>query len=376
MKARALWIAALLVLCSGAVSAQDLTGDWQGALSIGTRQLRLIVHIEKGDGGAWKATLASIDQRPDRGATMAADSVTLAGTSFKLAIAGLRATYDGTVVEDGNSILGTWSQGLPAPLTLARATPETAWKDPSPHSVQFVTADRDVKLEVLDWGGPSTGSPRTLVLVPGLGNTAHIFDVLALKLTARYHVFGVTRRGFGASSAPVSGYGADRLGDDVLAVIDALKISKPVLTGHSLGGEELSSIGSRYPEKTAGLIYLDAGYSYAFFTPGLEPFPPPPTTPLPPITGAIMGGTQKYTRIPVPILAIYALPHAQGPVANAAAQAEAEARDQKGEAQAKAFEAGLPTARVVRIPRANHYVFLSNEADVLREMDAFIAGLK
>jgi len=74
-------------------------------------------------------------------------------------------------------------------------------------------------------------------------------------------VIGVTRRGFGDSSAPASGYGADRLGDDVLAVIDALKISKPVLAGHSLGGEELSSIGSRYPERVAGLIYLDAGYS-------------------------------------------------------------------------------------------------------------------
>src|SRR5215813_13534099 len=72
------------------------------------------------------------------------------------------------------------------------------------------------------------------------------------------------RGGFGASSVPASGYGADRLGDDVLAVINTLKISKPVLAGHSLGGEELSSIGTRHPEKVAGLIYLDAGYSYAF----------------------------------------------------------------------------------------------------------------
>ena len=123
------------------------------------------------------------------------------------------------------------------------------------------------------------------------------------------------------------------------------------------------------------MIYLDAGYSYAFYAPGIDPFPPPPTTKLPPIIEGIMTGTQKYTRIPVPILAIYALPHDPGPAASAAMRAEGEARDQKGEAQAKAFETGLPTARVVRIPRANHYVFLSNEADVLREMETFIAGL-
>jgi pimeloyl-ACP methyl ester carboxylesterase len=43
--------------------------------------------------------------------------------------------------------------------------------------------------------------------------------------------------------------------------------------------------------------------------------------------------------------------------------------------QAKAFESGVPSARVVQLPHANHCVFLSNEADVLREMRAFLAGL-
>ena len=373
---RRLWMAALLFICSHVVSAQDLKGDWQGALSVGPRQLRLILHVDKAADTAWKATLASIDQSPDWGAGTPVDSVTVSGSSFKFAIAALRGTYDGTIAADGNSIEGTWTQGGSLPLTLTRATAETAWKDPAHHSVQFVTVDPDVKLEVVDWGGPASG--RTVVLVPGLGNTAHIFDVVAPKLTEHYHVLGVTRRGFGASSAPTSGYGGDRLGDDVLAVIEKLAISKPVLAGHSLGGEELSSIGSRYPEKVAGLIYLDAGYSYAFYAPGVAPFPepPPPNAPMPPVIRDIMAGTQQYTKIPVPILAIYALPHDPGPAATAAMRAQMEQGDVKGEAQAKAFENGLPTAHVVRIPRANHYVFQSNEADVLREMDAFIGGLK
>jgi pimeloyl-ACP methyl ester carboxylesterase len=45
------------------------------------------------------------------------------------------------------------------------------------------------------------------------------------------------------------------------------------------------------------------------------------------------------------------------------------------ERQAKAIEDGLPSARVVRLPGANHYVFLSNEDDVLREMRAFLGRL-
>ena len=97
------------------------------------------------------------------------------------------------------------------------------WHDPSPHSIQFVSVDDNVKLELLDWGG----SGRPVVLLAGLGNDAHVFDKFALKLTAAFHVYGITRRGFGASSAPSAGYSADRLGDDVLAVIDSLKLNRP-----------------------------------------------------------------------------------------------------------------------------------------------------
>jgi non-heme chloroperoxidase len=44
--------------------------------------------------------------------------------------------------------------------------------------------------------------------------------------------------------------------------------------------------------------------------------------------------------------------------------------------QAKAIEEEIPGARVVQLPRANHYVFLSNEADVLREIRAFLGRLR
>jgi pimeloyl-ACP methyl ester carboxylesterase len=94
------------------------------------------------------------------------------------------------------------------------------------------------------------------------------FDSFAPEFASHFHVYGITRRGFGASSKPApddDNYSADRLGDDVLAVMSALKLERPILVGHSLAGEELSSIGSRYPEKVAALIYLDAGYGYALF---------------------------------------------------------------------------------------------------------------
>jgi len=140
---------------------------------------------------------------------------------------------------------GSWFQG------------ETALK------TQFVEVQPDVKLEVLDWGG--TG--RNLVLLAGLGNTAHVFDSLGPKLAAHYHVIGITRRGFGQSSAPQTGYDPRRLGDDFVAVIAALHVTDPVLVGHSIAGEELSAISTYHQGRAAGLVYLDAGAPFALYNP-------------------------------------------------------------------------------------------------------------
>ena len=408
--------------------AQDISGDWQGNLEAGAQELRILLEIAKSDNGEWTATMLSIDQSPDRGAGVPVTSFSLNGSSIQFAIGAVGGSYDGKLSADGTSISGTWTQGRPLLLEFRRATKETAWLDPSPHRAQFIAVENNIKLEVLDWGG--LGGP--LVLLAGLGNTAHVFDKFAPKLSSAYHVYGITRRGFGASSAPMpSGdamYSADRLGDDVLAVLAALKLNRPVLAGHSLGGEELSSVGSRHPERVAGLIYLDAGYAYAYYDrsrgdlgidlidlrkkleqlqpgkglqdprhlieellattlPGFErdlkemqknlAEAPPAQPALPPITRAIMSGMQKYTDIRVPVLAIYAVPHATGqPFKDDAARLAAEARDEAATgAQAKALESGVPSARVVRLPHANHYVFFSNEADVLREMNAFLGSL-
>jgi hypothetical protein len=115
----------------------------------------------------------------------------------------------------------------------------------------------------------------------------------------------------------------------------------------------------------------------------LEGAPPPP--PQPPASGgfspaeAILSGAQKYTEVPVPVLAIYALPRRMGPEmgTDPAARAAAQARQLAvAGAQVKAFETGIPSARVVRLPDADHLVFRSNEADVLREMNSFIGTLK
>jgi non-heme chloroperoxidase len=300
----------------------------------------------------------------------------------------------------------------------------SAQTDSSPHKVQFVTAEEGVQLEVLDWGG----SGRPLIFLAGAGDTAHRFDGFAPQFTAHHHVYGIARRGSGASSkpAPANGnYSADHLGDDVLAVMKALQIDRPVLVGHSIAGQELSSIGSRFPEKVSGLIYLDAATGFAFYDPAHPPIEiemndikkrideieaggvdeqkklleleaavarfetvlhqsnlavanMPPLPPRSPIGAAMNFGMQKYTSIPVPVLAIYACPHNWDrlPDDGAGRKAALIADDKvRCTAWADNFKHGVPSARIVMIPNADHYVYLSNEAQVATEINAFLASL-
>jgi pimeloyl-ACP methyl ester carboxylesterase len=310
--------------------------------------------------------VVSVDQNPaDWGSGNLANTASFEGNAFKFAVDGLKANYDGTLSADGNSITGTFSQGTSLPLDLARATKENAWRDPARHADQFITVDNDVRLEVLDFGG--SGPP--LVLLAGLGNTAHIFDRFAPKLTDQFHVYALTRRGFGASSMPGSGYSADRLGDDVLNALEALTLNRPFVAGHSVAGEELSSIGSRHPEKVAGLIYLDAAYSYAIHDPSCTtPRIPPPSTDSPKSVGAaIQTGTQRYTDIKSPALALVAAPkEGEQPATDA---------ERGREGCATAFAKLVPSSRVVRLPGATHFVFISKEAEVLSEIRDFAKGL-
>ena len=356
------FLGALLSLVS--LQARDIAGDWQGTLGEGTNdKIRFLLRIANVR-NAWTATLFSIDQTTDWGAGQPLTSITLQGATFKFKVDAPDqkdfGAFEGTVNPSGASIKGFWIQGgYRQPITFNRATAKTVWKDPSQHTIRFVTVGAGVKLEVLDWGGPG----RPVLLLAGNGNTAHVFDPLASKLAASYHVYGLTRRGFGASSKPPSGYDADRLADDVLEAMDALKLNKPVLIGHSIAGGELSSIGSRHAGKVAGLIYLDSGYSYAYYDPTLRDAELAGLvySSLQPSERAVYEGRRKYTRIHGPVLAIYAF----GDKPDLAL----------AEAQANAFEKGVPGARVLRFPKAPHYIFLAEEAAVLREIRSFIATL-
>jgi non-heme chloroperoxidase len=311
------------------------------------------------------------------------------------------------------------------------AQPIAGQQDSSPHRVTMVAAERGVSLEVLDWGG--TGRP--IVLLAGLGNTAHVFDEFASRLTPLGHVYGITRRGYGKSSVPAQGYDADRLADDVLAVLDALKLERPVLVGHSIAGEELSSLAARYPRRAAGLVYLDAVGDRT------TPMPRMPSVPsaspsaadrrsvaafqawlkasqgmafpasemretmtiaadgsvggqlVPPfVPRAIVGGVKRpdYARMRIPALSIQSMPPATVAEGRASQTLRAgmfpgasddalnelfAAVRQLTRAQTEVFEKQLAGSKNVELVGASHHEFLSHPDAVLREIRAFLETL-
>ena len=123
---------ALAALQSSALFAQTLTGTWQGALKVPQApngELRIVVKIAITEGDKLKADLYSIDQQTP---AIPANTVSLSGSTFKMAIAALMGNFEGKLSADEKSIVGTWTQGMPLPLTLVKATAETAWTIPEP----------------------------------------------------------------------------------------------------------------------------------------------------------------------------------------------------------------------------------------------------
>ena len=281
-----------------------------------------------------------------------------------------------------------------------------------------------VSLEVLDWGG--RGTP--LVFLAGLGNTAHVFDDFAPQFTDSFHVVGITRRGFGASSSSPPPSDLDTLVADITAVLDTLGLGQVVLVGHSIAGEEMTRFAEINGTRCAGLIYLDAAYDRSGIDTLAQRQPPAPDPRIrasdtasfaswralyPRVMGVdepeseiratarfdstgrylgqvtanslearVTSGNRvaRYDRVHCRALAIYAVPVSVADVipyykeldAPGRAQAEALLRFvQAVVADSRSRIAGFPQNTVVDVHGGNHFIFLQRPREVAGAMRAF-----
>src|SRR6266850_1388949 len=150
-----------------------------------------------------------------------------------------------------------WSAVMPMMIALAVGA-QSDWTDKSPHKPEFITAN-GVRLHYLDWGGKG----EAMLFLHGMGDTAHIYDDLAPKFTNQFRVLGLTRRGHGQSEIPEAGYDTATLVEDIRQFLDALKIQRVILAGHSFAGDELTRFAVVHPDRVVKLIYFDSAYDHS-----------------------------------------------------------------------------------------------------------------
>lgn len=315
--------------------------------------------------------------------------------------------------------------GSTTPAVHGTAADNVSCFDTSPHKVTFVKVDPDAQLEVLDWGG--SGDP--IVLLSGSGDNAHVYDEFAFQFTDRFHVIGITRRGFGRSSQPAQGYDLDTRVRDDIAVLDKLNIRQAVFVGHSIAGTELSKLATAYPDRVKKLVYLDA---LDIGSGGWAKLPQPPLAPElgptdlesvqrfaaasarddgyrrplaavcnmvrmdasgrivgpitpPAISAKLLAGLEPaaYDRVRAPALGIfnklspqYRMSYywALSPAKQQEFNRNIDALSTWTDGALQRFRSEVQGSRVVELPNANHYLYITEEALVVREMRKFLLG--
>ncbi len=109
------------------------------------------------------------------------------------------------------------------------------------------------------------GKP-TLILSPSLGTAMSLFDPQMDDLSQHFSILRYDPRGHGESDVPTGSYSLDRLGRDVVELMDHLTITRAHFCGVSLGGMTGQWLGYRVPERLNRLVLANTS---AFMGPPL-----------------------------------------------------------------------------------------------------------
>lgn len=96
-----------------------------------------------------------------------------------------------------------------------------------------------------------------VVLSHSLASSGIMWEQQVPALVDGYRVLRYDTRGHGGSDAPSGPYTLDALGDDVIAMLDALDIERVHWVGLSMGGMIGQNLAMRYPQRLLSLALCD-----------------------------------------------------------------------------------------------------------------------
>lgn len=234
----------------------DISGSWEGALSISGQSLPLIFHINH--------DLTATMDSPAQGANhIPIKSVSIEGQTVTISVEVAQATFEGKLDSKNNSIEGHWNQGtnkLPLLLKKAKKALKSVINRPQHPSPPFQYLVEEVKFQNhaqnIELAGTltlpsSTGEYPAVVLISGSGPQDRdqtfmghkTFLVIADYLTRQgIAVLRFDDRGVGLSSGDFASATSADFAQDVSAAVDYLSSHNNIaengigLIGHSEGG--------------------------------------------------------------------------------------------------------------------------------------------
>lgn len=120
---------------------------------------------------------------------------------------------------------------------------------------KFVDAN-GIKTHYLEWGSRE----QTIVLIHGLSDTADVWRDFAPVLAENFRIIAPDRRGVGKSEKPSANFDTETLAADVEKLLEALKIKKAIVIGHSFGGNAALTLAANSPDKIDSLILIEGGF--------------------------------------------------------------------------------------------------------------------
>ena len=274
--ALAFLVATVVVTPTARAASRAPEGIWQGSLQ---GMMRLVVHVERGPGGALTGKLDS----PDQGATgLAIDTMWFDRDTLRFQMRRIQADYLGWMNAGGDTIAGRWRQGGSViPLDLRRSDklpvvnrPQEPTR-PLPYDTAAVVYDNakaGVRIAGTLTVPRGTGPFPCALLITGSGPEDRDeavfghrpFLVWADHLTRRgIAVLRVDDRGVGGSTGRYSQATSEDFASDILAGVEFLKTRQEVdakkigLVGHSEGGLIAPIVATR--SKDVAFIVLMAG---------------------------------------------------------------------------------------------------------------------
>lgn len=123
---------------------------------------------------------------------------------------------------------------------------------------------RGLSFHYREYAGPG----RPLVLLHGVASTSRIFMLIGPLLGERFRALALDQRGHGESAKPDDGYDFETVVGDLDAFVEELALERPVVVGHSWGGNVAMEYAATHADRVGGVVCVDGGFLEVSARPG------------------------------------------------------------------------------------------------------------